>query len=195
MNLPIQRVALAVLLAAALPLPAAAGSDEDPRELRAAEPAPEPQPEPQPRATLPTGGDGAQPVYFVPQDQDANGTVIFLYNTRTDDVTVPLRGFNYDGSMIYALNIDLPAGGFRRLVSDSVVSAPPPSWATNPPGHPEVTQVIVTNFTDFVYYARFLLPAGVHVDGFIEYNPGTGVIDPRAEKARVPLHFSVGSAP
>jgi hypothetical protein len=191
MALPIQRVALAVLLAAALPLAAAAGSDEDPRELRAAEPAPAPQP----RAALPTGGDGAQPVWFVPQDNDANGTVLFLYSTRTDDVTVPVRGYSYNGVLVYSLNVDVAAGSFVRLVSDSVVAAPPPSWATHPSGNPDATTAIVTNFTDFTYYARLLLPAGVHVDGFIEYNPGTGVIDPRAANARVPLHFSVGTAP
>jgi hypothetical protein len=196
MNPRIQLVALAVLLAAALPLlprVAAAGSDEDPRELRAAQPAPEPQR--QPRATLPTGGDGAQPVWFVPQDNANNATVIFLYSTRTDDVTVPLRGYSYNGVLVYSLNIDVAAGSFVRLVSDSVVTAPPPSWATHPSGNPDATTAIVTNFTDFTYYARLLLPAGVHVDGYIEWNPGTGVVDPNAPTARVPLHFSVGTAP
>jgi hypothetical protein len=191
MPLPIQRFALAFLLAAALPVSAAAGSDEDPRALRAAEPAPESQPKP--RAVLPTGGTGLVPVYFVPQDNDANATVIFLYNTSADDASVDLSGYSSNGVLVYHLVLDVPAGGFTRLVSDAVAAAPPPSW--DAAAMPTPAPVVVTNFTDFTYYARFLLPAGLHVDGFIEYNPGTGVVDPRATNARVPLHFSVGTAP
>lgn len=52
--------------------------------------------------------------------------------------------------------------------------------------------MIVTNFTDFTHTAMLLLPNGVKVDGYVEWNPGTGTIDPRAAAARVPLRFSVG---
>ena len=144
------------------------------------------------RDALPTGGSGVQPVYFVPQDSDANGTVILLYNTTATDVTVPLKGFASTGALVFSLNVSLPAHAMLHLVSDSVVTSPPPSWANNSTAVPPVTNVVVTNFTDFTAYAQLLLPTGVKVDGYVEWNPGTGVIDPRAAAARVPLRFSVG---
>ena len=176
---------LAFFLVAASPMAATAGGDEDPRMAPRLQQLPAPG---KPRAALPTGGAGAQPVYFVPQDSDANGTVVFLYNTNAADVTVPLKGFGFTGALVFSLSVTVPAHAMVRLVSDSVVASPPPSWANTA----DQTNVIVTNFTDFTSYAMLLLPNGVKVDGYVEWNPGTGTIDPRAAAARVPLRFSVG---
>lgn len=66
------------------------------------------------------------------------------------------------------------------------MSAPPPSWATPAP--------IITNFTDFTYYASQALPKGVKVEGYTLFNPGTGVVDPRKDQGAVPLRFSTDPA-
>lgn len=73
-----------------------------------------------------------------------------------------------------------------RLASDSIASAPPPSWATPAP--------IITNFTDFTYFASLSLPNGVKAEGYTLFNPGTGVVDPRADQGAIPLRFSTDPA-
>lgn len=133
-------------------------------------------------AVLPTPVPGETLVYFVPTDNDATATVLYLYNKDTITHTVALRGFSYNGVLVYSLNITVKAESFLRLASDSVVSAPPPSWATPAP--------IITNFTDFTYFASLSLPHGVSVEGYALYNPGTGVEDPRKDQGALPLHFS-----
>jgi hypothetical protein len=135
---------------------------------------------------LPTPIPGETLVYFVPTDNDATGTVLYLYNSDSVDHVVALRGFNYDGAMVYAQNITVPASSFRRLVSDSVAAAPPPSWATPAP--------ITTNFTDFVYFASLSLPKGVKAEGYALFNPGTGTVDPRKDQGAIPLRFSTDPA-
>ena len=135
---------------------------------------------------LPTPIPGEALVYFVPTDNDATATVLYLYNTDTVSHVVALRGFNYDGAMVYAQNININASSFLRLVSDSVAAAPPPSWATPAP--------ITTNFTDFVYFASLSLPRGVKVEGYTLFNPGTGVVNPRLDQGAIPLRFSTDPA-
>ena len=135
---------------------------------------------------LPTPIPGETLVYFVPTDNDATATVLYLYNSDSVDHTVALRGFNYDGAMVYAQNISVPANSFRRLLSDSVAAAPPPSWATPAP--------ITTNFTDFVYFASLSLPKGVKAEGYALFNPGTGTVDPRKDQGAIPLRFSTDPA-
>jgi hypothetical protein len=135
---------------------------------------------------LPTPIPGETLVYFVPSDNDATATVLYLYNTDSVAHTVALRGFNYDGAMVYSQNINVAADGFLRLVSDSVAAAPPPSWATPAP--------ITTNFTDFVYFASLSLPKGVTAQGYVLFNPGTGTVDPRTDQGAIPLRFSTDPA-
>ncbi len=135
---------------------------------------------------LPTPIPGETLVYFVPTDNDATATVIYLYNTDTVAHVVALRGFNYDGAMVYAQNINIGASSFLRLISDSVAAAPPPSWATPAP--------ITTNFTDFTYFASLSLPKGVKAEGYTLFNPGTGVVNPRVDQGAVPLRFSTDPA-
>ena len=131
---------------------------------------------------LPTPVPGESLVYFVPTDNDATATVLYLYNTDTVAHIVALRGFSYNGVLVYSLNINVGATSFLRLASDSIASAPPPSWATPAP--------IITNFTDFTYFASLSLPKGVKAEGYTLYNPGTGVVDPRADQGAIPLRFS-----
>lgn len=135
---------------------------------------------------LPTPVPGNTQLYFVPTDNDATATVLYLYNTEPLTQTVPLRGFSYNGVLVYSLNITIGPTSFLRLASDSIASAPPPSWATPAP--------VITNFTDFTYYAMLSLPKGVKAEGYALFNPGTGVVDPRADQGAVPLRFSTDPA-
>jgi len=135
---------------------------------------------------LPTPVPGETQLFFVPTDNDATATVLYLYNTDTVAHTVPLRGFSYNGVLVYSLNINVAATSFIRLSSDSIVAAPPPSWATPAP--------IITNFTDFTYYASLSLPKGVKVEGYVLFNPGTGTVDPRKDQGAIPLRFSTDPA-
>ena len=133
-------------------------------------------------SVLPTPIPGETQVFFVPTDNDATATVLYLYNTDTVAHIVALRGFSYNGVLVYSLNINVGATSFLRLASDSIASAPPPSWATPAP--------IITNFTDFTYYAMLSLPKGVKAEGYTLFNPGTGVVNPRADQGAIPLRFS-----
>jgi hypothetical protein len=135
---------------------------------------------------LPTPIPGETLVYFIPTDNDATATVLYLYNTDTSAHIVALRGFSYNGVLVYSLNINIAATSFLRLSSDSIASAPPPSWATPAP--------IITNFTDFTYFASLSLPRGVKAEGYVLFNPGTGVIDPRQDQGAIPLRFSTDPA-
>ena len=125
-------------------------------------------------------------MYFVPTDNDATATVLYLYNTDSVTHTIALRGFNYDGAMVYAQNIVVPATSFRRLTSDSIAAAPPPSWATPAP--------LTTNLTPVVYFASLSRPNDVKVEGYTLFNPGTGTVDPRSDQGAVPLRFSTDPA-
>ena len=131
---------------------------------------------------LPTPIPGESLVYFVTADSDATATVVYLYNTDSVAHVVALRGYNYNGTLGYSLNINVDAGSFLRLSSDSIAAAPPPSWATPAP--------IITNFTDFTYFASLSLPKGVRAEGYILFNPGTGTVDPRADQGAIPIRFS-----
>jgi len=135
---------------------------------------------------LPTPVPGSTLLYFIPTDNDATATVLYLYNTDNVAHVVPLRGFSYNGVLVYSLNINIGANSFLRMASDSIASAPPPSWATPAP--------VITNFTDFTYFASLDLPKGVKVEGYTVFNPGTGVVDPRGNQGAIPLRFSTDPA-
>ena len=135
---------------------------------------------------LTTPAPGETMVYFIPTDNDATATVLYLYNTDKVAHIVPLRGYSYNGVLVYSLNISVGAESFLRLSSDSIAAAPPPSWATPAP--------IITNFTDFTYFASLSLPHGVKAEGYVLFNPGTGVVDPRADQGAIPLRFSTDPA-
>jgi hypothetical protein len=135
---------------------------------------------------LPTQIPGETLVYFTTTDSDATGTVIFLLNTDSIAHTVALRGYSYNGVLGYSLNIAVPATSLVRLSSDSIAAAPPPSWSTPAP--------IITNFTDFTYFASLSLPKGVKAEGYVLFNGGTGTVDPRADQGAIPLRFSTDPA-
>ncbi len=119
-------------------------------------------------------------VYFVPQDNDANATVLFLYNTDTVTHTVSISGYNESGAPAGSWNIDVGPKRLVRAVSDSVAASPPPSWVN----------AVVVNFTDFTFIASMAVPQSVKVDGYVIFNPGTGTVDPRADQGAIPLRFS-----
>lgn len=135
---------------------------------------------------LPTPIPGETLVYFITADSDATATVLNLLNTDSVAHVVALRGYSYNGVLGYSLNINIPATSIIRLSSDSIVAAPPPSWATPAP--------IITNFTDFTYYASLSLPKGVKVEGYILFNPVTGTVDPRLDQGAIPIRFSTDPA-
>jgi hypothetical protein len=135
---------------------------------------------------LPTPITGETLVYFVTADSDATATVLYLLNTDSIPHTVALRGYSYNGTLGYSLNINIEASSFVRLVSDSVAAAPPPSWATPAP--------IITNFTDFTYFGSLSLPRGVKVEGYVLFDPGTGTVDPRLDQGAIPIRFSTDPA-
>lgn len=137
-------------------------------------------------AALPTPVPGETQLFFAPTDNDATATVLFLYNTDSVTRTVALRGFSYNGVLVYSLNIEIGPTSFKRLASDSIAAAPPPSWATPAP--------VITNFTDFTYFASLSLPRGVKAEGYTLFNPGTGVVDPRQDQGAIPLRFSTDPA-
>jgi hypothetical protein len=135
---------------------------------------------------LPTSIPGETLVYFATTDSDATATVLYLLNTDSVAHTVALRGYGYNGVLGYSLNISVAATSLLRLSSDSIAAAPPPSWATPAP--------IITNFTDFTYFASLSLPKGVKVEGYYVYNGGTGTVDPRADQGALPIRFSTDPA-
>ncbi len=118
-------------------------------------------------------------VYFAPQDNDANATVVVLYNTTAVTHTVNVKGFSSGGGVGVNVNVDVGPGGLVHVVSDSILNAPP-SW----------TNSVIANFTDFTTYASLAVPQGIKVDGYIIFNPGTGTIDPRSDQGAIPLRFS-----
>jgi hypothetical protein len=162
----------------------AANDSDAPDEL---EPPSSRAPRALPRA-LPAPTPGETLTYFFPSDNDATATVLYLLNTDSVAHTVPLRGYGADGTLVYSLNIALPATSMRRLASDSIVSNPPPSWGS--PTDPNIPDPIITNFTDFTFFASLSLPRGVKVDGYTLFNPGTGVVDPRQDQGAIPLRFT-----
>jgi len=147
-----------------------AGSDESPPTDRSVDGPTEP--------TAPNVGSTTL-VYFSLQDNDANATVVTLYNTSAVTQTVVVKGYTASGSF-GTWKVDVGPSNLVHLVSDSVAASPPPSWSNS----------VVTNFTDFTTYATLDVPADVKVDGYVVLNPGTGTVDPRADQGAVPLRFS-----
>jgi hypothetical protein len=119
-------------------------------------------------------------VYFAPQDNDANATVLLLYNTGAVTRTVTITGYNETGAFAGSWILNIGPKRLVHAVSDSVAASPPPSWAN----------AVVVNFTDFTFIAGMAVPQDVKVDGYVIFNPGTGTVDPRADQGGIPLRFS-----
>lgn len=119
-------------------------------------------------------------VYFQPQDNDANATVIVLSNSANVTQTVVVRGYTATSGPYGVWNVPVGPYGLVHVVSDAVAASPPPSFANS----------IVANFTDFTSYATLEVPAGVHIDGYLVFNSGTGTVDPRVDQGAIPLRFS-----
>ena len=179
-------VAAGLSAGGSLAQPAAPSSDESGPGSDDEQPPADPEADIASLNELPTPIPGETLEYFVTTDNDATATVVYLYNTENITQTVALRGFSYNGVVVYSLNITIGPTSFLRLSSDSIASAPPPSWATPAP--------IITNFTDFTYFASLSLPKGVKAEGYVLFNPGTGTVDPRKDQGAIPLRFSTDPA-
>ncbi len=109
----------AATLTATLPLADEGLSDQTPEPTRGADELDQPGIEGQSAPeTLATPVPGETQLYFVPTDNDATATIIYLYNTDAANHVVALRGYSYNGVLVYSLNINVPAGNFVRLASD-----------------------------------------------------------------------------
>jgi len=121
-------------------------------------------------------------VYFTPQDENTNTTVLFLYSTNSETTTVGLQTFYLNGSLTISTTVAVPPNGLVRICSDTVntVSA---SWAN----------YVLVNFTTFSTYAKMTLPAGVKADGYVAWDT-TGVYDPLTATQTLPIRFSADPA-
>ena len=131
-------------------------------------------------ATAATGPVSA--VYFTPQDENTNTTVLFLYSTNSETTTVGLQTFYLNGSLTISTTVAVPPNGLVRICSDTVntVSA---SWSN----------YVLVNFTTFSTYAKMTLPAGVKADGYVAWDT-TGVYDPLTATQTLPIRFSADPA-
>ena len=68
-------------------------------------------------------------VYFAPSDNDANATVVVLYNTTAVTQTVVVKGYVAGGAAA-TWNINVGPNGVVHVVSDSVAASPPPTGPT-----------------------------------------------------------------
>lgn len=128
--------------------------------------------------TTPSQAEATTTVYFTPQDENTNTTVLFLYNTTATTATVGLQTFYINGSLTVSTSVAIPPLGLVRICADTVstVSA---SW----------TNYILVNFTTFSAYAKMTVPTGVKADGYVAWDI-TGVYDPLTNTQTLPLRFS-----
>jgi hypothetical protein len=158
------------------------GSDEDPTaQLEVVIPE---RYQPDKERVAPEASPQAE-LYFAPQDNNANTTVLFLYNTSAADATVRIQAFKATGEQIPTLDTEIavPAGELVRIAADTLVDTAPLSWE----------DTIRVNFSDATAYARMTLPRGIKVDGYVTWNGGTR-LDPNAAVPTLPLRFSTDPA-
>jgi len=117
-------------------------------------------------------------VYFTPQDENTNTTILNVYNTNGYTSTVYLKTYYINGSLTISTSIKVPPKNLLRIAGDTVstISA---SWS----------KVILINFTTFSAYAELKVPLGVKVDGYI-VGDGKGTYDPLTITNTLPLRFS-----
>jgi hypothetical protein len=118
-------------------------------------------------------------VYFTPQDNTANVTVISLYSTSGNDENVSLETFRLDGSTLVTETVMVPAGEMVRIVSDELVDPAPGDWG----------QAIYIQFFNTSAFARLALPEGIKADAYIAWT-GTLDYDPTQALATFGLRFS-----
>ncbi len=122
--------------------------------------------------------DGGSTVYFAPQDETTNTTVIFLYNTTGDAVNVDITTYDLDGIEYLSTSIPVPARSMVRICADEVVTDTT-SW----------NGFVLVNFRSYSAYGKMILPDGVEVEGYIVWN-GTSTYDPLLSFETLPLRLS-----
>lgn len=120
-------------------------------------------------------------VYFDQQDNSNNGTVIVLYNTTAVTQTVVVKSYWSLGVLYGPWTVTIGPHGVAHVITDQLAANPPGSWANT----------VYANFTDATTYGSLDVPSGVHVDGYVVFNPSTGTIDPNLYQDVVPLRFSI----
>ena len=117
-------------------------------------------------------------VYFTPQDENTNTTILNVYNTNGYTSTVNLKTYYINGSLSISTSFKVPPKNLLRISGDTVTTISA-SWS----------KAILINFTTFSAYAEMKVPMGVKVDGYIA-GDGKGVYDPLVITNTLPLRFS-----
>jgi hypothetical protein len=124
---------------------------------------------------------GDRLVYFTPQDSNGTATIINLYNTTDVTATVNVKGLMTGNYLQVNVNVPIPPGSLRRVISDVLDDTAPSSWKN---------YSVSANFADSSVYGVLSVPAGVHFDGYVVYNSGTSTINPNLDQGALPLRFS-----
>ncbi len=117
-------------------------------------------------------------LYFTPQDNDINTTVMFFYNTGDAPATVMATTYAEDGTVLYNFSVTVPVRHFVRVCGDVILNAPP-SWVN----------AVLWNFRDFSVYAKMVVPAGIKVDAYVVWD-GLNGYDPSVAVDTAPIRFS-----
>lgn len=129
-------------------------------------------------ANLDLANDAGQTLYFTPQDNMRNTTVLFLYNTSNTYKVSSLYTFRLDGSLWLDYTFGLPSGEMWRICGD-LVDTNIETWQ----GYAYVP------FGNSSAHAMLVLPHGVKVEGYIAWNGGT-TYDPHDAVPTLPIRFS-----
>ena len=121
---------------------------------------------------------GDTTVYFTPQDNDGNTTVVFLYNTSGTDATVSIEAHELDGSVWLSTSLVVPAYNLVRICSDFLYN-PPASWLS----------AVFVDFADNSAYVKMTMPSGIKVDAYVSWHTGSGY-EPGVAGFTVPIRLS-----
>ena len=119
----------------------------------------------------------ANTLYFTPQDENTNTTLLFLYNTTASPDTALLDTYYLNGSVTISTAIGVPANGLVRICTDNVSTV-----------SSSFTGATLVNFTTFSAYARLRLPAGLRASAYVAWDT-TGIFDPLQSVEVMPLRM------
>ncbi len=117
-------------------------------------------------------------VYFTPQDENTSTTVLFLYNTGSDEAVVNLQTYQTTGALFIDTDITVPSLNLVRICADTV-STIAGSWQ----------DALLVNFTTLSSFAKMILPKGVKIDGYVVWNDAA-TYDPLKLAHTLPLMFT-----
>ena len=129
-------------------------------------------------ANLDVTNDAVETLYFTPQDNMRNTTVLFLYNTSNTYKVASLMTFRLDGSPYIDATFGLPPGEMWRICGDLVDTNIETWWG-----------YAYLSFGNPSAHAMLTLPPGMKVEGYIAWNGGT-TYDPQDAVPTLPIRFS-----